>query len=51
MYKGEVYQAESGEWAWVIFENDDDIARGAGYEDLSEAEADMQSELDSFKLL
>jgi|LSQX01.2.fsa_nt_gb uncharacterized protein YegP (UPF0339 family) len=50
MYKSEVYQTESGKFAWVIYHDNDDIARGTGYEDLSEAEADMQSELENLKL-
>lgn len=44
-YDGNVYQAESGEWAWMIAEDGEDVVRGSGYETEAEAQADMESEL------
>jgi hypothetical protein len=49
MYKGKAYRAASGEWAWVIFEDGDDIARGAGYATEDEALEDMESELAQYE--
>lgn len=49
-YDGNVYQAESGEWAWIITEDGEDIVRGAGYETEAEAQADMESELARWKI-
>ena len=37
-YRGETYRAASGQWAWVIYQNDEDYCRGAGYPDEEEAE-------------
>ena len=37
-YRGEPYRAASGQWAWVIYQNDEDYCRGAGYPDEEEAE-------------
>jgi hypothetical protein len=44
-FEGKAYLAPSGEWSWVIFEDGDDIARGAGYATEDEAIEDMESEL------
>lgn len=44
-YVGKVYKTESGEWAWMITENGEDIVRGAGYRTEDEARSDMESEL------
>jgi uncharacterized protein YegP (UPF0339 family) len=37
-YKGNTYKAQSGQWAWVIYEDNDEVQRGAGYETEDDAE-------------
>jgi len=44
-YRGSVYQGESGQWSWAVFEDDEEICGGAGYETEGDAEADMLAEL------
>lgn len=44
-YNGKIYQTKSGEWAWMITEDGEDVVRGSGYETEAEAQADMESEL------
>lgn len=44
-YTGEAYQADSGQWSWVIYEDKYDIARGAGYDTKDEAEQALFDEL------
>lgn len=44
-YKGDVHQATSGQWAWVIYKDDQDYCRGAGYASESEAEQAMVDQL------
>lgn len=39
-----VYRAPSGQWSWVIFEDGEDVVRGAGYETEDEAFKDMCAE-------
>jgi hypothetical protein len=36
-YEGKAYQAPSGQWSWVVQEDGEDVARGAGYESEDEA--------------
>jgi len=36
-YEGKAYQAPNGQWAWVVQEDGEDVARGAGYESEDEA--------------
>ena len=42
-YRGETYRAASGQWAWVIYQNDEDYCRGAGYPDEEEAAGTVRS--------
>ncbi len=44
-YQGSVYKAPSGQWAWVITEDGEDVVRGAGYDTEQEAEKDLEAEL------
>jgi uncharacterized protein YegP (UPF0339 family) len=44
-YEGNTYQVESGQWSWVIYENGEDIAKGAGYETEDESEQALSVEL------
>lgn len=44
-YEGKVYLAASGEWAWVITEDGEDLVRGAGYEGEAKALQAMYDQL------
>lgn len=48
-YEGKAYQARSGQWAWLITEDDEELARGAGYESENEALQDMYDELAQYR--
>ena len=47
-YRGRVYLAPSGEWAWRIFTGSDDVVRGAGYGNADEARAECQEILNDY---
>ena len=44
-YEGKAYLAPSGQWAWVIQEDGEDVVRGAGYESEDEALEAMYEQL------
>lgn len=44
-YEGKAYQAPSGQWAWVITEDDEELVRGAGYESETDALEAMYDQL------
>lgn len=44
---GLVYQAESGEWSWVVIYDGDAVCAGAGYATEGEARAAMKDEVDA----
>lgn len=48
-YEGKTYQARSGQWAWVVAQDDEELARGAGYESEDEALQDMYDELAQYR--
>lgn len=50
-YEGKIYRAPSGQWAWLIIteEDDEELARGAGYESEDEALQDMYDELAQYR--
>jgi hypothetical protein len=43
-YESSVYEAESGQWSWVITEDGEDVVRGGGYGSEEAAQADMLEE-------
>lgn len=47
-YEGKAYQAPSGQWSWVITEDDEELVRGAGYENEDEALQAMYDELANY---
>jgi hypothetical protein len=44
-YEGKAYLAPSGQWAWIITEDGEDLVRGAGYESEDEALQAMYDQL------
>lgn len=48
VYSGLVYLAPSGDWAWRIFCDSEDVVRGAGYAGAQEAEADCREFLNDY---
>jgi len=44
-YEGKAYLAPSGQWAWAITEDGEEIVRGAGYESEDEALQAMYDQL------
>lgn len=48
-YEGKAYRAFSGEWAWVITEDNEELVRGAGYESEDEALQDMYDEMAQYR--
>jgi len=48
-YEGKTYRAPSGQWSWVITEDDEELARGAGYESEDEALQAMYDELAQYR--
>ena len=47
-YEGKAYLAASGQWGWVITEDDEEIVRGAGYESEEEALEAMYDQLSEY---
>ena len=47
-YEGKAYRAPSGQWSWVITEENEEIVRGAGYESEDEALQAMYDQLSSY---
>lgn len=48
-YEGKAYQAPSGQWAWVITEDGEELIRGGGYETDEDALEAMENELVEFR--
>lgn len=48
LYEGKAYLASSGQWSWVITEDNEEVVRGAGYATEDEALQDMYAELGSY---
>ena len=44
-YEGKAYLAPSGQWAWLITEDGDEVVRGAGYNNEDEALLAMHNQL------
>lgn len=47
-YEGKAYQAPSGQWAWLITENGEELVRGAGYESEDDALSAMYDQLSDY---
>jgi len=47
-YEGKVHLAPSGQWAWVITEDGEEIVRGVGYETEDEALQAMYDQFSSY---
>ena len=45
-YEGKTHQAPSGQWTWVISDEEGELMRGAGYESEEDAIQDMYNELE-----
>ena len=48
-YEGKAYKAPGGQWSWVITEDDEELVRGAGYENEDEALQAMYDELAQYR--
>lgn len=46
--KGHVYQADNGQWSWVVERDGEPLVNGAGYDTEGEADGDMQDHLASY---
>lgn len=48
-YQGEVYQANSGQWSWRIFDDQGEVCGGAGYSSEDSAQEAMSDELSFYQ--
>lgn len=46
---GEVYKTKAGQWAWRIFDEEGEIAGGAGYDSEQEAQDELDEQLGNYQ--